>query len=246
MAFVSNFCRISLLVVAAVLATGCSTSGKATSAPLASQGPRVQAWLTTGDRTRLLALDEGATLGPGATLALNIDVDATIRYQTIVGFGASLTDASAWLIQHRLNEGQRTALMQELHGRSGNGVGFSFTRLTIGASDFSRNHYSLDDRPGGGSDETLAHFSIDANRNDVIPVIQRALAVNSDLKVMASPWSAPAWMKSTGSLIKGTLKADMYGAFADYLVHYVDAYAAEGVPIFALTVQNEPHFEPDD
>src|SRR4029434_6444650 len=91
-----------------------------------------------------------------------------------------------------------------------------------------------------------AGFSSEPNRADVLPVVKRALAINPELKVMSSPWSAPAWMKTTGSLIKGSLRADAYPAFADYLRRYVQAYQAEGVPIFAITLQNEPHFEPEN
>ncbi|MCX7239984.1 MAG: glycosyl hydrolase [Burkholderiales bacterium] len=240
--------HVHSLLLIAMLVPACSTGGETLAAgtTLSGRGPLVEAWVTTGDKTRLLAHEEGSSFGTGTALDLNIEVDDRVRYQTMVGFGASLTDASAWLIQNRMSEGQRNALMQELYGHSGNGVGFNFARLAIGSSDFSRSHYSFDDRPSGESDMTLTHFSIEPNRADVLPVIKHALAVNSDLQIMASPWSAPAWMKSSGSLIKGTLKQDMYGVFSDYLVRYVEAYAAEGIPIFALTVQNEPHFEPDD
>lgn len=224
---------------------GCGAAGIAP--PAAAPGIAVQAWLTTGDKTRLLARDATPpVLTHQATRPLTIEIDDTKRYQTMAGFGASITDASAWLLQNRMSAAQREALLQELFGRGEGGVGFDFTRLTIGASDFSRHHYSLDDVPPGQTDTALAHFSIDANRADVLPIVKRALAINPKLQVMASPWSAPAWMKSGGSLIKGTLKPEMHEAFARYLLRYVDAYGAEGVPIFALTLQNEPHFEPDD
>lgn len=209
-----------------------------------AQAP-VQAWITTGDQAMLLAPAKGAAFGAGKPAAIVIEVDPALRYQEITGFGAAITDASAWLIQTRMNPSQRAALLEDLFGRKG-GIGLSFTRLTIGASDFSRSHYSFDDMPPGQSDPALAHFSIDPNRADVLPVVKSALAVNPHLKVMASPWSAPGWMKSTDSLIQGTLKPEAFAPFAQYLRRYVDAYQAEGVPIFALTLQNEPHFEPKD
>ncbi len=207
--------------------------------------PVVQAWVTSADQSRLLLREPDVSFQSGTEASHSIVVDAHIRYQQMVGFGAALTDASAWLIQTRMNPEQREALLQDLFGRSG-GVGLSFTRLTIGASDFSRSHYSFDDMPAGQSDLALAHFSIAPNRADVMPVIKRALTINPSLRVMASPWSAPGWMKTTDSLIAGTLRPDAYGVFADYLLRYLDAYSAEGVPIFALTLQNEPHFEPGD
>ncbi len=230
-------------LVLTLLLSACGSNGVA---PSLAPGPAVEAWVTTGDKTRLLARETGLAFGNTASLPLNIDVDANRRYQTMAGFGASITDASAWLLQNRMSAAQREALLQELFGRGQTGVGFDFTRLTIGASDFSRSHYSLDDRPAGETDFPLAHFSIDANRADVLPVVKRALAINPKLMVMASPWSAPGWMKTTGSLIQGTLRPEMHDVFARYLLRYVDAYAAEGVPIRALTLQNEPHFEPDD
>ena len=145
-----------------------------------------------------------------------------------------------------LDARQRDALLKELFGREGNGLGLSFSRLTIGASDFSRHHYSLNDTPDGTPDPDLKHFSIDQNRGDVIPVARAMLAINPQLKIMASPWSAPGWMKDSNSLIQGRLLPQYYDAFSRYLLRYVDAYAAEGIPIFALTVQNEPDYEPKD
>ena len=167
------------------------------------------------------------------------------RYQEMVGFGAAVTDSSAWNIATRLNADQRETLLRELFGRDG-GLGLSFTRISIGASDFSLRHYSLDDPPGGRPDPDLAHFSIDPNRAHLLPVLRAALAINPDLRIVASPWSPPGWMKSSGSMVGGRLLPEFYPAFAAYLTRFVDAYAAEGVPIFALTIQNEPNFVPDD
>lgn len=240
---------LPLGLVPGLVACGSSSVMPGEPPPPEAAGAPVQVWLTTGDKTRLLAREANLAFAPRAPLALNIDVDATRRYQTMVGFGASITDASAWLMVNRMTPAQRDALLRELFGRgpgAQGGVGFDFTRLTIGASDFSRSHYSLDDRPAGETDYALAHFSIEPNRADVLPVVKQALAINPQLQVMASPWSAPGWMKTSGSLIQGTLKPEAYDVFARYLQRYVQTYAAEGVPIFALTVQNEPHFEPGD
>jgi glucosylceramidase len=243
-----NARRISISlggVVSSFFVIALSGCGSIPPAAIAT-GTTVDAWLTTGDKTRLLAKESSIAFATRAPLAVNIEVDDNKRFQTMVGFGASLTDASAWLIKNRMSEAQRTALLEELFGRGPNGIGFDFTRLTIGASDFSREHYTFNDRPAGETDMPLAHFSIGANRADLLPVLKQALAINPKLAVMSSPWSAPAWMKSNGSLKKGTLRPEMYDAFSRYLLRYVDAYAAEGISIFALTLQNEPHFEPDD
>ena len=116
--------------------------------------------------------------------------------------------------------------MAELFGRQNGGLGLSFTRLTVGASDFSPTHYSYDDSPGNVPDPELRHFSIDPRGKYVLPRVRDALAINPDLKVMISPWSAPAWMKTTGSLIQGQLKPEFYPAFANYLARTVEGFRA--------------------
>ena len=205
----------------------------------------VQAWVTTADQSRLLTRGPDLAFAAQAPLAIRIEVDPQRHYQEMVGFGAAVTDSSAWLIKNRLTDAQRAALLKELFGRDG-GLGLSFTRISIGASDFSLTHYSLDDPPGGKADPDLAHFSIEPNRAYLLPVLKSALAINPQLRIVASPWSPPGWMKTSGSLVHGRLLPEAQPALAAYLVRFVDAFAAEGVPIFALTLQNEPDYDPPD
>lgn len=229
--------RVVAPLMVAVFVLGCGGAIGQTQSIASSDKPsgaEVKTWVTLTDRSKLLALQEGNAFAARAPLPLNIEVDAGKRYQEMVGFGANITDASAWLIQNRMSASQREALLQELFGKAP-GLGFSFTRVTIGASDFSLKHYTLDDVPDGHTDYPLANFSIDPMRAEVLPVLKRALAINPKLKVMASPWSAPAWMKSNGSLVKGTLRVEAYPAFARYLEKFADALALEGVPLFALS-----------
>jgi glucosylceramidase len=208
--------------------------------------PVVEVYVTTGDRAKLLNREPDLRLRDAASnVGPTIDVDQGVVYQEMIGFGAALTDASAWLMQHKLTPSQREALLSELFGREP-GIGFSFVRLDMGASDFSLRHYSYDDMPAGQTDPSLEHFSIEADRAETIPILRRVLAINPRLSIMASPWSAPGWMKTTGSMIKGTLRPEAYAPFADYFRKFVTAYASEGVPIYAITVQNEPHFEPEN
>ncbi len=235
----------SAAILVAVLAVAAACA--ATPGPTADVRPvarMVEMYVTTGDRAKLLHREPDLrwtadTGGPA------IDVDERAEYQEMVGFGAALTDASAWLIAHRLSPEARAALLRELYGGEP-GLGFGFLRLDMGASDFSLRHYSYDDMPAGQRDPTLAHFSIDADRAETIPILQDIRGINPRVTIMASPWSAPAWMKTTDSMIKGTLRDDAYDAFALYFLAFVRAYEASGVPIYAVTVQNEPHFEPEN
>ncbi len=228
---------LSLTLAAAVVAA----------AP-AHAAPKLHSWTTTGDKSQLLAAQApSVAVAADAIASLPvIAVDAKERHQTMVGFGAAITDASAWLIQNKLTPAQRDGLLRELYGRGEGGLGFSFTRVTIGASDFSLDHYSLDDAPGGAADPALQHFSLKRPQEFVFPTVRAALKINPELKVMASPWSAPAWMKTTGSLVKGQLKSEAYPVYADFFALYIKEAKKVGVPTDYLSIQNEPDFEPDN
>ncbi len=231
------------MALAMCLLVGC-TAGRG-SAPLTPATP-VSVWVTTGDRSSLLSRQPDLRFtGREPDVDNVIDVLESRQFQSVVGWGAAMSDASAHLIQTKMNPVQREALLQDLFGREG-GIGFSFVRIPMGASDFSRTHYSYDDRPPGETDSTLTHFSIDVDRAEKIPALKRALAINPQLKLVGSPWSAPGWMKSSGTLIKGTLLPRFHGSFAEYFRRWIEAYEAEGLPIFAITLQNEPHFEPEN
>jgi glucosylceramidase len=224
--------HLAITLLAALLAAGCSP-------------PKAQVWLTTADQKHKLEPQEDIASAGKAKGDETVVVDTSKRFQTIQGFGAAMTDASAEMIS-RLPEERRRALMEELFGRKNGGLGFSFTRLTVGASDFSRTHYSFDDSPGNAPDTKLRHFSIAPAAKYVIPRMREALAINPDLKVLISPWSAPAWMKLNRSLIKGQLNPQFYPAFGEYLARTAEAFGRAGVPVAMLTIQNEPDFEPED
>jgi glucosylceramidase len=208
-------------------------------------GPVAQAWITTANQSRLLSQEPDLQIrSTGDAFPVVIDVDEATVYQQMVGFGAAMTDASAYLIQQKLGA-QHDAILHELFGRNP-GIGLSFMRVPMGASDFSTHDYSYDDMPAGQTDSTLTQFSLAEDRVDKLPALKAALAINPDLKLVGSPWSAPGWMKTTGSLIQGTLRPESYDSFAQYFRKFVDGYAAEGVPIYAVTMQNEPAYEPAD
>lgn len=205
--------------------------------------PAVALWVSTGDRRLKLMRQPDVALSARGTLPADVVIDVNRTYQTMTGFGAAMTDSSAWLLQNKLTAQQRSALLHELYGPPP-GLNLNMMRLTIGASDFSLKPYTLDDVPFGQTDPSLAHFNVTSNLADVIPVVREVLAIHPGLLVIASSWSAPAWMKTSENLIGGELLEQYESTYADYLIKYLDTYRGYGIPIAALTLQNEPSFTP--
>jgi len=202
--------------------------------------------MTTGDGSRLLTQQPDAVFeSPGPSGPLTIQVDDSQQFQQIAGFGASMTESSAWLLSTALSAQARATWMTRLFSPTA-GIGLSFLRQPIGASDFSLSHYTYDDVPYGITDEPLAQFSTSREETYVFPALREARQLNPYLTVMASPWSPPGWMKTSGTIVGGALRPEAYGAFASYLVKTVQSYAAQGIVVDAITLQNEPHFVPLD
>ena len=155
------------------------------------------------------------------------------------GFGFALTGGSAQLLM-RMTPAARTALLRELFTTEGDGIGVSYLRVSIGSSDMNEHVFTYDDLPKGEQDLPLAHFDLGPDCADVIPVLKEILAIDPKITILASPWSAPSWMKTNDNPKAGSLLPAMYDAYAQYFVRYIRAMAAEGIPIAAITVQNEP------
>lgn len=217
-----------------VFLTACMSAPSLPSTP----SPASQVWLTTFDRQHLL---EAVSLPAAASSEAVITLDETQRYQQMEGFGAAMTDSSAWLLMHVLDEPTRQQTMQELFGAQG--IQLSYLRVPMGASDFARRDYTLDDMQRGQTDPELRRFNIEYDKQSILPALRLAKALNPQLRFMATPWSAPAWMKQPFGLHGGRLDPAYYDAFARYHVRFVQAYAAEGIEIDALTPQNEPLHE---
>jgi glucosylceramidase len=197
-------------------------------------------WLTTADRSSLLAGQKDPLRFSSPANGLpTIDVNDMQQFQSIDGFGFALTGGSAQLLM-RMDPGSRANLLKELFSTEGDGVRVSYLRVTVGSSDMNERVYSYDDLPSGETDVNLARFSLGPDRADVIPVLKQILAINPAIKILASPWSAPAWMKTNDRVKGGHLKPEYYGAYAAYFVKYIEQMKTEGVSITALTVQNEP------
>jgi glucosylceramidase len=200
----------------------------------------VSLWLTNPDRSALFQLQAPPipiTDAPATTQI--IDVDSKKTYQTIDGFGFALTGGSAQLIQ-QMDPAKRAALLQELFADDGDNIGVSYLRLSVGSSDMNDHVFSYDDLPEGQTDTSMAKFSLDSDKADVIPVLKQILAIDPKIKILASPWSAPLWMKTTGVARGGVLKPEYFSAYADYFVKYIQGMKAEGISIDTLTIQNEP------
>jgi len=236
------------LAIAVMLATGSANAGTIQSGRASNAGkknPVAQVWVTTPDRKLTLSKQDAlqfTKLAPDASpAALTVTVDPSRTYQTVVGFGASITESSAAVL-YRLDLATRDRTMAALFDPH-TGDGLSYLRQPIGGSDFvADNPYTFDDIAAGQTDYDVRQFSIARDQRQILPLLRQALALNPRLRIMATPWSPPAWMKTSGRLIGGRLIDDprIYQAYARYFVRFIQAYAREGVPIDAVTVQNEP------
>ena len=195
------------------------------------------AWITTGDKSRLLSADS-IVMGNTIDTAATISIDTAKVYQPIDGFGYALTGGSAYLINQKLSAQQRKDLLEELF--TDKGIRINYLRVSAGSSDLDAYPFTYNDLPKGKTDKELKNFSLAEDQKNVIPVLKEILALNPEIKIMGSPWSAPAWMKDNNSLKGGSLKPEFYQAFADYFVKYIQGYKAEGINIDAITLQNEP------
>ena len=200
----------------------------------------VDFWLTTGNKTSLLKRQtENLSFGSITNNYPTITVNKTQTFQTIDGFGYTLTGGSAEVI-NSLSVTKRKALLQELFGNSENDISISYIRISIGASDLNRAPFSYDDMPAGQTDESLSYFSLEPDLNGVIKVLKEILEINPNIKILGSPWSAPVWMKDNNSTIGGRLKPEYYGVYAQYFVKYIQEMKNLGIMVEAITIQNEP------
>jgi glucosylceramidase len=212
---------------------------------MAQHNDSVAVWLTTPDRASLLAQQPQPLQFQKTESTLPaIDVDDSRKFQTMDGFGLALTGGSAQLIM-QMSAPRRAALLHELFGRENGDIGISFLRISLGSSDMNDHPFTYDDLPPGETDPYLTKFSLGPDQTTVVPVLQKILAINPQIPILATPWSAPAWMKTNGSLKGGSLKPEYYDAYARYLDIYVHAMKANGIFIYAVAPQNEP-LNPDN
>ncbi len=181
----------------------------------------------------------------------NIILNPNKKYQTITGFGGAFTEASAYLL-NKLSKENRAKIIEAYFGETG--AKYSLTRTHMNSCDFSLNNYSYTPVEG---DKNLEHFSIEEDREDLIPFIKDAMKASKDgFKIFGSPWTAAPWMKDNNNYVGGKLLPEYYDTWALFFSKYADAYKAEGIDIWGFTVENEPlgngnnwesmHFTPDE
>lgn len=201
------------------------------------EGYLVTPYVTTGTRSKLLETQTPINFSANPGIAsTTLTVNSSQRYQTIDGFGFCMTQGSAEAILSLTPAKQEQLLNDLFHPVLG--IGSSMVRISIGASDLSSFSYSYNETNG---DVQMNNFSLDGPDKDfLIPILKRALAINPDLKFLATPWTAPRWMKTNNGWIGGRLKTEYYEAYANYFVKYFQAMEAEGINIWGITPQNEP------
>jgi glucosylceramidase len=202
-------------------------------------GSQVRAWRTSG-REQFQPIDAPSWCPTRCTSPLGIHLDPSQRYQTILGFGAAMTDASCYLLEQAGAERSRS-LLTDCFGPDG--LHLSIARNCIGSSDYSLNAYSYDD--SSTPDPALKHFAIDHDRAYILPALREAQKINPELFFVSSPWSPPAWMKAGDSLLGGSMRNRYFSSYAEYFLKFLEAYAAEGIKIDAVTIQNEVDTDQD-
>ncbi len=230
LAFVLYSCSSSVNVV--------DSKNHAASSSLSTN--EVDFWLTNPNKSiNLQKQNELVVFGTNYNAYPTITVDENQTYQDIEGFGFTLTGGSVQAI-NMLDTPKRTALLQELFGKNENSIGISYLRLSIGASDLNEAPFTYDDVPLGQTDVAMQQFSLSLDKATVIPMLKEILAINPKIKLLATPWSAPIWMKTNTAFIGGSLRPEYYEAYAKYFVKYIQKMQEEGIAITAITPQNEP------
>lgn len=203
-------------------------------------------YVTTGTMSKLMSRQTSLSFATYESLddlefsGIVVNVDIEDKKQQFYGYGASLTHSSAYLLNQEGAEDTANEMLNEMFGKDG--ARFGIVRIPIGSSDYieGEEFFTCDDiEDKNGTDMELEHFSI-AHDTNIIAVLKKIVAINPDVKIMACPWSAPAWMKESGRLLGGSLDVSCYGVYADYLVKFVEAYKAEGINISYLSLVNEP------
>jgi glucosylceramidase len=239
---IKTIMKLFLIVILTSLVAKCSPSSPqpAPVVPPPVVTNEVDFWLTKGDQSVLLKKQSTIlAFGTAYNMYPNIEVDDSQTFQTVDGFGYTLTGGSAQVI-NQLTAVKKQELLQELFGSGESSIGISYLRLSIAASDLNEAAFSYDDMPTGQTDLNLTNFSLALDMVNLIPLLKEILLINPNIKIVAVPWSAPVWMKDNNSTIGGSLQTQYYGVYAQYFVKYIQAMKQQGITIDAIMPQNEP------
>jgi len=202
---------------------------------------QIQSWVTHPSGKQFLQQSMVSPSPSKGTETLPcIFVNELKTFQSMDGFGCTLTGGSTQLLAKMSPENRATLLKELFDPKAAGSIGISYLRISVGASDLSDRVFSYNDLPAGQTDPLQIKFSLEPERKDFLPILKEILRINPAIKIMGSPWSPPTWMKTNGDSKGGSLKPEYYAAYALYLVKYIQAMQKEGVTIDALTVQNEP------
>ena len=238
-----NLSRIAIAGFAIISVSCCSRNAEENKKPDPPVPPvvknEVDVWITKGDESvKLQKQTTPVAFTVSTNVYQNIDIDVSQTYQTVDGFGYTLTGGSAEVI-NTLSPSKKQELLQDLFGSGENSIAVSYLRISISASDLNSSVFSYNDLEPGQTDINLTKFSLEKDKG-VINLLKEILAINPKIKILGSPWSAPVWMKTNGSTIGGSLKPEYYGVYAQYFVKYIQAMKNEGITVDAITIQNEP------
>jgi len=238
-----HFLGMSTLGVVAAIAPkevvgqGASLAGPGNKTP--KVGAEISIWVTSGEERFSAAPRTLWGPAPETAAADQIRLDPSKKFQEILGFGGAFTDAACYMF-NQLPPSAREQLFHEMFHPSEMSLGVC--RICVGSSDYALEVYSFDE---GEPDPDLARFSIEHDRKYILPVLRLARQVNRDMFLFASPWSPPGWMKSNGSMLGGSMPRHSLPAYARYFLKFLQGYAAEGVPVQAVTPQNEVDTDQD-
>ncbi len=232
---------LSILLSASIYnCTPDTTTAPPTPTPPIAAVNEIDFWLTKGDQS--VKLEKQATIlkfGNSVNNYANIEVFDAETFQTIEGFGYSLTGGSAQVI-NQLSADKKAALLQDLFGQTATSISVSYLRISIGASDLDAAVFSYNDLAAGETDVNLTKFSLSPDMAQLIPLLKEILLINPNIKIMGSPWSAPVWMKDNNNSKGGSLLPQYYATYAQYFVKYIQQMKDNGITIDAITPQNEP------
>jgi glucosylceramidase len=230
---------LAAAVVPQVVQSVAAAEKPASGSERSNRSPQISIWVTSDNERFAVAPQSTWRPAVGTLTGDQVQLNPTIKFQEILGFGGAFTDATCYIF-NQLAPSAREQLFHELFDRSE--MGLSTGRICVGSSDYSTKVYSYDD---GDADPDLARFSIDHDRQYILPMLRQARQVNPDLFLFSTPWSPPGWMKFNNSMLGGSMRSQYFAVYAKYYLKFLQEYAAEGVPVQALTSQNEVDTDQD-